>query len=451
MDGVFWQLREASPGGPMKKKASKSNKAEPKPGPKGSAGAAGSGKPGKAGAASVKAGTKVGSKVAAAKPKSAKAEPVSGKPTTGTKAKAKAKVKADSGKAPAAKSSREPKPTLNGKPVPPTPPAPTVVLTGPASLIPVIEPIFDPPPGAAAPKGGKSRRDADSEDEGVLRSVMSSLASIFGGKDELSDAELDALLDDKMASGEIPPSAALDPLDEAQSLIYEAWNSQGPQRVRLAHRALETCPDCADAYVILAEEEAQGRARALELFRQGVEAAERTLDPAVFRNSAGRFWEIMETRPYMRARLGLAECLWELGKKDEAVGHLRELMRLNPADNQGVRYILAQCLLETGADEELGDLLERFREDASPQIRYSHALWMFRHEGPGRKASALLAEAVASNPHVPAFLLGREPLPKTAPGLAEAGSLEEAAAYVMGAQESWHKTLGAVDWLAENI
>lgn len=186
------------------------------------------------------------------------------------------------------------------------------------------------------------------EDEGALRNVMSSLTALFGGRDDLTDAELDALLDSKMASGEIPPSAALDPLDEAQSLVYEAWNSDGSQRVRLARKALEICPDCADAYVILAEHDARDKEQALALFRQGVEAGERALGPEVFRGSAGRFWEVMEARPYMRARLGLAECLWEQGGREEALGHLRELLRLNPADNQGVRKILARCEFESG-------------------------------------------------------------------------------------------------------
>jgi tetratricopeptide (TPR) repeat protein len=289
-----------------------------------------------------------------------------------------------------------------------------------------------------------------SDDEAGLRQVMNSLASIFGGRDVMSDAELDALLDSKMASGEIPPSAALDPLDEAQSLIYEAWNSEGPQRVRLARRALETCPDCADAYVILAEEDAKDRKQALDYFARGVEAGERALAPGALERDAGHFWGIMETRPYMRARLGLAECLWDLGRRDEALGHLRDLLRLNPSDNQGVRYILVQCLLETGADDELGELLHRFRDDGSPQIRYSHALWMFRHEGRGRKADALLRDALGSNPHVPDYLLKRRKPPKDAPAAAAAGGEEEAAAYAMGAGESWRKTLGALDWLADH-
>jgi tetratricopeptide (TPR) repeat protein len=286
------------------------------------------------------------------------------------------------------------------------------------------------------------------DERASFEKVMASLTQIFGGRDTLSDAELDALLDDKMASGEIPPSAALDPLDEAQSLVYEAWNSEGSRKASLARRALELSEDCADAYLILAQEESKTREAALELYRKAYEAGRRALDPAIFTEAEGDFWAIMETRPYMRARLALAECLWDLSRKEEALGHLRELMRLNPSDNQGVRYILLQCLLESGADEELGDLLSRYGDDPSPEIAYSRALWQFRRHGRDKAADAALAEALRANPHVPAYLLKRMPLPSRAPSSAAPGGPEAAGAYAAGALEAWHQTLGAVEWLA---
>ena len=289
---------------------------------------------------------------------------------------------------------------------------------------------------------------ASGDEKAGLDKVMASLTQIFGGRDFMSDAELDAFLDDKMASGEIPPSAALDPLDEAQSLVYEAWNTEGSEKISLAKRALDLCPDCADAYVILAQEDAKSLDAALGLFKKGVDAGKRALPAGVFEKSQGRFWEVMETRPYMRARLGLAECLWDLGKKEDALGHLRELMRLNPADDQGVRYILLQCLLESGADEELGDLLKRYGKDTSPEIGYTRALWMFRREGRSKGAEAALAEARRANPHVIAYLLKRKPLPKRVPTAAEEGGEAEAEAYAAGALDAWNKTLGAADWLA---
>jgi len=59
----------------------------------------------------------------------------------------------------------------------------------------------------------------------------------------------------------------------------------------------------------------------------------------------------------MRARAGLAQCLWELGKHKEAIEHYRDMLRLNPGDNQGIRYILAMCLIELGEIKALQELL----------------------------------------------------------------------------------------------
>ena len=301
---------------------------------------------------------------------------------------------------------------------------------------------------AKASAEAASQTAGPADDKVGLDKVMASLTQIFGGRDFLSDAELDAFLDSKMESGEIPPSLALDPLDEAQSLIYEAWNSEGPEKIDLARRALDLSEECADAYIILAQEDAKTQEASLALYRKAVDAGKRALPAGVFEKSQGRFWEIMETRPYMRARLGLAECLWDLAKKEEALGHLRELMRLNPADDQGVRYILLQCLLESGADDELGALLAKYGKDAAPEIRYTNALWLFRRHGPGKIADAALAEALRASAHVPAYLLKRKSLPKRTPASSEAGSASEAEAYASGAHDAWHKTLGAQDWLA---
>jgi hypothetical protein len=99
------------------------------------------------------------------------------------------------------------------------------------------------------------------------------------------------------------------PLGQAQALMYRAfeeWHDQ--HRVRLAQEALEICPDCADAYVLLAEN-ARSRKEARHLYEQGVAAGERALGAETFQRDAGHFWGILETRPYMRARLGLAHAL----------------------------------------------------------------------------------------------------------------------------------------------
>src|SRR5262245_21086137 len=96
--------------------------------------------------------------------------------------------------------------------------------------------------------------------------------------------------------GQADPST---PEGQAQELLFRAFEEEEPeQRVQLATQALNIWPDCADAYVLLAEH-APSRKQALALYEQGVAAAERVLGPDVFHQEAGRFWGILETRPYM--------------------------------------------------------------------------------------------------------------------------------------------------------
>ena len=104
---------------------------------------------------------------------------------------------------------------------------------------------------------------------------------------------------------------------------------------------------------MLLAEHAQTAEEARKHYEQGVAAGERALGKQAFEEYAGHFWGILETRPYMRAREGLAQCLWEAGQREEAAEHYRELLRLNPDDNQGVRYSLATLLLDLDRDEDL--------------------------------------------------------------------------------------------------
>jgi hypothetical protein len=127
------------------------------------------------------------------------------------------------------------------------------------------------------------------------------------------------------------------PLQRAQDLVYQARESRGRRELQLAREALAICPDCADAYVVLAER-ASDPLKSAELYAQGVAAGERALKQEYgeefFEEEAGNFWGILETRPYMRARQGLAMRLNDAGRADEAIGHYRELLRFNPGDNQ---------------------------------------------------------------------------------------------------------------------
>ncbi len=156
-----------------------------------------------------------------------------------------------------------------------------------------------------------------------------------------------------------------DPVAAAQDVMYDAWElSNRRKRIALARRALAISPLCSDAYVLLAEETAKSVREALVYYQKGVEAGELALGPEGFEKCAGRFWGHLETRPYMRARAGLAAALWALGRRQEAIEHYRAMLELNPNDNQGIRYLLAAQLLAQNDIEALKSSSSSTKETA---------------------------------------------------------------------------------------
>ena len=153
----------------------------------------------------------------------------------------------------------------------------------------------------------------------------------------------------------------------------------------------------------------------------------------------------------MRARLGLAHSLWTAGRRDEAVRHLQDMLRLNPGDNQGVRYTLAGFLLFLDRDDDLDQLLRQYPDEGSAAWAYTKALLAFRRHGDTPEARRLLKEARKTNKHVPAYLLGEKFPPTEPPGSYSPGDESEALDYIGGFLAGWKSTPGAVAWLRENV
>ena len=241
---------------------------------------------------------------------------------------------------------------------------------------------------------------------------------------------------------------ANDETGRAQEVMYEAWDQTNPRaRVALAHKALTISPLCADAYVLLAEEEAKSVGEALEYYRKGVEAGVQVLGPKRFKEYAGHFWGFLETRPYMRARAGLAATLNALGEVDAAISNYRDMLRLNPNDNQGIRYELASCLMKSGDTEALKKLLKQYDEDGSALWLYTQALVAFRENQADNKTEELVKKALSANSHVPAALAGTKKVKSSSSGYITMGGEDEAAHYVQEWGFDWLTTPGAVDWL----
>jgi len=238
------------------------------------------------------------------------------------------------------------------------------------------------------------------------------------------------------------------PLEEAQDIMYAAFDCSDPaDRIELAREALEICEDCADAWVVLAEEGARSVEEIGEFYAKGVTAGERALGKQTFEESKGHFWGLLETRPYMRASFGLACWKCANGKRKAAVRRYRRLLELNPNDNQGARYHLLAALLELQQHDAVHELLGEYETDGTACWAYGCALLCYREEQDSAEARSLRQHALGCNPYVPLYLARHRRLPKRLPEYIRIGDKTEAIAYTVDYRKCWVDTPGAIGWM----
>jgi len=286
----------------------------------------------------------------------------------------------------------------------------------------------------------------------LMDQTMADVTKLLESRSFESIDEANAYLQGLLAGGgTIPHPEPETPLEQAQELIYEAHEARSvKKRTELARQALTISPDCADAYILLAEQEPAPDKR-LDLLEQGMAAGQRAIGADQFAKWEGIFWGVTETRPYMRACAGVGELAWMLGQRTRAIELFTRMLLLNPSDNQGVRYMLTNCLLEEGDDTGLAKLLNHYKDDAAANWAYSKALLRFRILGHTARANTTLAKAITANPFIPPYLLGNKPMPKQLPDTIGFGDESEAIEYVAFAIRAWEQTPGALDWLRRNV
>ncbi len=280
--------------------------------------------------------------------------------------------------------------------------------------------------------------------------ITSNISKLLEDKEFESVEEVREYLNQFTGKSEMPPVVNQTPLRRAQDIIYEAWDFVYPaDRVEAAHEALEISKDCADAYVILAEDAATSWEETKDYYMKGIKAGERALGKKNFEEYKGHFWGFTKSRPYMRARRGHAHALWKLGRHEEAIENYRDMLELNPGDNQGIRYILAACYAEDQRWDDLEKLfnMEKYKNDCAADWIYSEALLAYVKNGSCEETNKLLLVARKYNAHVPDYLVGKKIPSEKLPDRITLGGESEAMCYGAVFLEAWKKVPGAIEWL----
>lgn len=219
------------------------------------------------------------------------------------------------------------------------------------------------------------------------------------------------------------------------------------EQLELAVKAVVLDPRCTDALVILADifEAVDDYVEAMYLI---VMRAAEDLGAEMFQQERRHFWEMLETRPYMRARLQLCLALREAGMNNQAIAELEGMIDLNSNDNLGARFPLLGLYFERGKLDMAASLLARFADDTSAQfiwLRLLHAVVM----GDNAAAEDGLQRARTKNKHVEAYLTGRKRLPEQLPETISVGDPSEAMVCASEVQKAWSAYPDALTWLKE--
>jgi tetratricopeptide (TPR) repeat protein len=201
-----------------------------------------------------------------------------------------------------------------------------------------------------------------------------------------------------------------DPLFEAQQWTYEGWEALDADALDDAQTcfeaALDVDPWLADAHnglgCVAMEADPPDLEAAAEHFQKAYTIARDTLGTEA--PEAYHWWGQIETRPYMRARAGRADVWVRQGAHRKAAREYEALLRRNPNDNQGARYLVGPLYQQAGdLDAALAayDAYQaRYPDDIGyPHFTYCHGLARYR-AGAHEAALRIWYDAFFQNPYV---------------------------------------------------
>merc|ERR1719412_1249575 len=217
-------------------------------------------------------------------------------------------------------------------------------------------------------------------------------------------------------------------------IMQTAWRERNPgARIKAAKDAIGLNPECATAYILLAEEEADDITEAEVKFKEAFRIAEtnyRRSQQLQHQNQLMESQHRRDTNVMIYIRRRLAMCARKLGKLKEAVKMFKDLAKEVPPIMHvlNIHENLLECLLEMGNYADVQAVLAKYDDISLPKsaaICYTAALLKarsvadkFSADVAGKRgltvsetaAVEAIHRAVEFNPHVPKYLLEMKPL-----------------------------------------
>lgn len=279
--------------------------------------------------------------------------------------------------------------------------------------------------------------------------LMTDLQRLLANQDFKSEDDIRKFMD-SMVGQKIPsfPKEALNFKEQAQDLVFAAYELTPAKAKVNIEKALQLDPDCIEAYEFLGSMERTAELASV-FYEKGISIGRRIFGGKYLEERKGMFWGFHETRPFMRCLQHYSDCLYTMGKVKECVAVLEEMIELNPNDNQGVRDQLLLYLIQLDDRKKFLKYSKMFEEDSMAFSLFNRALFAFKTEGETENSNKQLLKALKQNKFVAKRLLSNKQITEFA-GHYGFGDENEADYYASFAQHIWRETKGAKEWLKKH-
>jgi tetratricopeptide (TPR) repeat protein len=250
--------------------------------------------------------------------------------------------------------------------------------------------------------------------------------------------------------GKYQESLRDDPEEMAQELAFQAYESGEEEAAReLVERALQIDPGCVDALTVRAFLTCGDAGDLVEQLEHAAACGENALGEEFFAEFMGDFWPMVEARPYLRCLKQLAEVLWNVGRRFDAVATYEDLLDLDPADHMGNSALLLGYYLSMGEIQRAWDLLEETDDEVSAVYSWAWVL-LYLQTGDEEGARHALDDALDQNPYVAPLLIGLgDDKERDLPAVLAPGGEDEAYYCILVLGEAWERAGEAQLWLYE--
>lgn len=282
--------------------------------------------------------------------------------------------------------------------------------------------------------------------ERLMRHTLCQEEAEYESEEAFRDAVVDNAAEDLYARRLVELES--DPRELAQELAFQAYESEEPaQALELTDKALALDAENCDALTVKAFLTCEDAGDLVAQLEHAATCGERRLGEEFFAEFMGDFWPMVQARPYMRTIKQLAEVMWEVGRRLDAVELYENLMDLDPSDHMGNGMLLVGSYLAMGEIQRSWDLLEDLDDDGTV-ASWAWVLLMVL-TGDDDAARDSLHHAMDTNPYVAPWFVNLGD-PEAEPVMAlvvEPGSEDEALVCADLLGEGWMRSPDAQWWL----